>query len=245
MWHVRAEAQRHVRSADMGAEQANRLVQQLYTTLTRGRHANHLYVQVVGDGEPHLLGPDTISPRTPTETSQQVLARDEAPLSASTVLCELNDLAARLFQAVQRYTDGLHVAAEQLVGFQTVAELDQADQYIPGLTTEPAWPTLRAHLLALASETGQRPLRPMLTAATGRDLHTTWPQSSTGASPTSSLPTQVRCSGSPAFQKRSRTTCLGGLPGQTVSTGLRPRRPSSKRACQGDAKPNWIPSEAT
>ena len=85
---------------------------------------------------------------------------------------ELNDPAARLFQAVQRYTDSLHVAAEQLVGPQTVAELDQADQYIPGLTAEPAWPTLRAHLLALAAETGEHPLRHLLTAASGRDLQT-------------------------------------------------------------------------
>ena len=147
--------------------------QQLYTMLTRGRHANHLYLQVVGDGDPHtVIRPDTISPRTPTETLQQILARDEAPVSASTLLRELNNPAARLFQAVQRYTDGLHVAAEQLVGPQTVAELDQADQYIPGLTTEPAWPTLRAHLLALAAETGEHPLRHMLTAASGRDLDT-------------------------------------------------------------------------
>jgi hypothetical protein len=51
-----------------------------------------------------------------------------------------------------------------------VAELDQADRYIPGLTTEPAWPTLRAHLLALAAATGEHPLRHMLTAASGRDL---------------------------------------------------------------------------
>ena len=147
--------------------------QQLYTMLTRGRHANHLYLQVVGDGDPHsLIRPDTISPRTPTETLQQILARDEAPVSASTMLRELNDPAARLFQAVQRYTDGLHVAAEQLLGPQTVAELDQADQYIPGLTAEPAWPTLRAHLLALAAETGKHPLRHLLTAASGRDLRT-------------------------------------------------------------------------
>ena len=112
--------------------------QQLYTMLTRGRHANHLYLQVVGDGDPHtLIRPDTISPRTPTETLQQILARDEAPVSASTLLRELNNPAARLFQAVQRYTDGLHVAAEQLLGPQTVAELDQADQYLPGLTTNP------------------------------------------------------------------------------------------------------------
>jgi hypothetical protein len=147
--------------------------QQLYTMLTRGRHGNHLYLQVVGDGDAHsVIRPDTVSPRTPTETLQQILARDEAPVSASTVLGELNSPAARLFQAVQRYTDGLHAAAEQLLGPQTVAALDQADQYIPGLTTEPAWPTLRAHLLALAAETGEHPLGHMLTAANGRDLRT-------------------------------------------------------------------------
>jgi hypothetical protein len=131
--------------------------QQLYTMLTRGRHANHLYLQVVGDGDPHtLVRPDMISPRTPTETLQQILARDEAPVSASTFLREFNNPAARLFQAVQRYTDGLHVAAEQLVGPETVAELDQADQYVPGLTDEPAWPTLRAQLLALAAPPNRR-----------------------------------------------------------------------------------------
>ncbi|HLM21904.1 MAG TPA: transfer protein Tra, partial [Propionibacteriaceae bacterium] len=147
--------------------------QQLYTMLSRGRHANHLYLQVVGDGDPHtVIQPDTISPRTPTETLQQILAREEAPVSATTVLRELHNPAARLFQAVQRYTDGLQVAAEQLLGPQTVAELDQADQYLPGLTTEPGWPTLRARLLALAAETGQHPLRHLLTAASGRNLST-------------------------------------------------------------------------
>jgi AAA domain len=145
--------------------------QQLYTMLTRGRHANHLYLQVVGDGDPHtVIRPDTISPRTPTETLQQILAGDQAPVSATTLLRELNNPAARLLQAVQRYTDGLHAASEQLLGPQTVAELDQADQYIPRLTDEPAWPTLRAHLLSLAAETGEHPLRHLQTAAAGRDL---------------------------------------------------------------------------
>src|SRR5512132_2577712 len=147
--------------------------QQLYTMLTRGRHANHLYLQVVGDGDPHtLIRPDTISPRTPTETLQQIIARDEAPVSASTVLRELNNPAARLFQAVQRYTDRLRGAAEQLLGPQTVAQLHQADQYIPGLTDEPAWPTLRAHLLTLAAETGGHPLLHLQTTAMGRELNT-------------------------------------------------------------------------
>ena len=122
--------------------------------LTRGRHANHLYLQVVGDGDPYtVIRPDTISPRTPSETLQQIIARDEAWSPARTRLRELNSPAARLFQAVQRYTDGLRVAAEQLVGPETVAEADQADQY-PGLTNEPAWPTLR-HTYWPAAETGE------------------------------------------------------------------------------------------
>jgi hypothetical protein len=142
--------------------------------LTRGRHANHLYLQVVGDGDPHsIIRPDTISPRTPTETLQQILGRDEAPVSANTLLRELNTPAVRLFQAVQRYTDGLHLAAEQLLGPQTVQMLDgRADQVVPDLTNEPSWPTLRAHLLALATETGEHPLLHLRTAAAGRELHT-------------------------------------------------------------------------
>ena len=148
--------------------------QQLYTMLTRGRATNHLYVQVVGDGDPHtLIRPETVAPRTPTETLQQILARDEAPTSASTLLRELSDPAARLHDAVQRYTDGLKVAAEQLVGPQIVHALDGlADQVIPELTSEPTWPTLRAHLLALAAETGEHPLLHLHEAALERDFRT-------------------------------------------------------------------------
>ena len=148
--------------------------QQLYTMLTRGRAANHLYLQVVGDGDPHtVIRPETVAPRTPTETLQQILARDDSPTSASTLLRELSDPAARLFDAVQRYTDGLHVAAEQLVGSQIVEMLNsQADQIVPELTSEPSWPTLRAHLLALAAETGEHPLLHLQIAAAGRELHT-------------------------------------------------------------------------
>jgi ATP-dependent exoDNAse (exonuclease V) alpha subunit len=46
--------------------------QQLYTMLTRGRTANHIYVSVVGDGDPHtLIRPDTILPSTATELLEQ------------------------------------------------------------------------------------------------------------------------------------------------------------------------------
>ena len=148
--------------------------QQLYTMLSRGRAANHLYLQVVGDGDPHnLIRPDTVAPRTPTELLRQIVARDDTPASASTLLRQLSDPAARLFDAVRRYTDGLKVAAEQLVGRQIVHTLDgQADHIVPELTDEPSWPALRAHLLALAAETGEHPLLHLQTAATGRELHT-------------------------------------------------------------------------
>jgi hypothetical protein len=146
--------------------------QQLYTMLTRGRAANHLYLPVVGDGDPHaVIRPETVTPRTPTELLEQILARDETPTSATTLLRRLSDPAARLHDAVQRYTDGLKVAAEQLVGPQIVHALDgRADQIIPGLTSEPTWPTLRAHLLALAAETGEHPLLDLHEAALVRDL---------------------------------------------------------------------------
>jgi hypothetical protein len=148
--------------------------QQLYTMLTRGRAANHLYLQMVGDGDPHtVIRPDTVAPRTPTELLRQILARDDAPTSATTLLGQLSDPAARLFDAIQRYTDGLHVAAEHLVGPQMVGALDgQADKIVPDLTSEPSWPTLRARLLALAAETGEHPLLHLQTAAAGRELHT-------------------------------------------------------------------------
>jgi hypothetical protein len=72
------------------------------------------------------------------------------------------------------------VTAEQMralfgCGMHPLAELRQQQLEGPDLTLrdfQDAWPTLRAHLLALAAETGQHPLRHMLTAARGRNLET-------------------------------------------------------------------------
>ena len=59
--------------------------QQLYTMLTRGRTANHLYLQVVGDGDPHSRHP-TRGRRAPhpDRDLEQILARDDSPTSATT-----------------------------------------------------------------------------------------------------------------------------------------------------------------
>src|SRR5215216_7979573 len=101
--------------------------QQLYTMLTRGRSANHVYVAVVGDGDPHaVLQPDNVHLRTATDLLEQILARDASPQSASTLQREQQDPAVRLGAATARYLDALYVAAEHLARPEMVANLDRS-----------------------------------------------------------------------------------------------------------------------
>ena len=145
--------------------------QQLYTMLTRGRIANHLYLQVVGDGDPHsLIRPETVHPSTATEVLEQILARDDAARSATTLQREQHHPAVRLADAAGRYVDALQVAAEDLAGREVVEALDvAAEQIVPGLIDEPAWPTLRAHLLLLAAH-GTDPVAQLAAVAGRREL---------------------------------------------------------------------------
>ena len=145
--------------------------QQLYTMLTRGRTANHLYVSVVGDGDPHaVLQPDNVHLRTATELLEQILARDGSPRSASTLQREQQDPAVRLGAPPRRYLDALHVAAEHLAGISGCSQSrPRADRLLHGLTAEPAWPTLRGHLLLLAAA-GADPVAELYIAAATRDL---------------------------------------------------------------------------
>jgi conjugative relaxase-like TrwC/TraI family protein len=128
--------------------------QQLYTMCTRGRLSNHIYLQLVGDGDPHtLIRPDSVGPPTATELLEQILARDDTAISASTMLHEQQDPSVRLGDAVERYIDALYVAAEHVVGKSAAQALEGfANRLVPGLTEEPAWPTLRAHLLLFAAD---------------------------------------------------------------------------------------------
>ena len=145
--------------------------QQLYTMLTRGRTTNHVYLSVVGDGDPHsMISPDSLHPRTATELLEQILARDATPQSATTLQREQQDPVGLLGAAAARYVDALHLAAEHLAGPQVAASLDRsAERLLNGLTGEPAWPTLRGHLLLLAAA-GVDPVAEMFAAAAMRDL---------------------------------------------------------------------------
>jgi conjugative relaxase-like TrwC/TraI family protein len=145
--------------------------QQLYTMLTRGRIANHLYLQLVGDGDPHrLIRPETVHPSTATELLDRILARDDAALSATTLQRDQHHPAVRLADAAGQYVDALQVAAEDLAGREVVEALNiAAEQIVPGLTDEPAWPTLRAHLLLLAAH-GTDPVAQLAAVAGGREL---------------------------------------------------------------------------
>jgi hypothetical protein len=148
--------------------------QQLYTMLTRGRTANHIYVPVVGDGDSNtLIGPSTVLPSTATELFGQILARDGSPRSASTLLREQHDPAVRLGESVGRYLDALHMAAEDVIGSSAIQAVEtSATRLVPGLSDEPAWPTLRDHLLLLAAA-GADPVNELFIAAATQDLTST------------------------------------------------------------------------
>jgi len=128
--------------------------QQAYTMLTRGREANHAYVVVVGDGEPHtLIRPETINPLTPTDILERILARDESPVSATTALRDAADPARQLGEATSRYTDAVGFATMRSVGEGGISALERdVDEVAPGLTDSPTWPALRAQLLTVQAD---------------------------------------------------------------------------------------------
>lgn len=146
--------------------------QLLYTMLTRGRSTNHLYLQVVGDGDPHtVIRPEMIRPETATDVLASMLARDRSPRSASTVQRQAAAAPTRLGDAAARYVDSLHLAADHVLDQKFDPrwsnDLEQAaEQLVPGLLDAPAWPTLRARL-ALLGVDGRHPTE-HLTIAVGR-----------------------------------------------------------------------------
>ena len=126
--------------------------QLLYVAMTRGRHANHLYLTTAGDGDPHsIITRDALLPPTAGDILARALQRDDAPVSAATAEQRLADPTSRLQAVADRYHHALTTAAEDRLGVERLAEIDTAaDSVVQGLTRCETYPTLRAHLALLA-----------------------------------------------------------------------------------------------
>lgn len=147
--------------------------QLLYVGMTRGQLANHLYLAVAGEGDPHeVIGRDALLPPTAADLLARVLARDDAPDSATTAQRAATDPSTQLAEAVARYHDALGMAAAARLGEQELARLDTAvEQVVPGVTGEPAYPALR-QMLALIAVDGPDPIQALRRAAARRELTT-------------------------------------------------------------------------
>ncbi len=145
--------------------------QLLYVALSRGRHANHVYLANAYDGDPHsVLTRDALLPPTSIDILKGVLGRDGAQVSATTARHEAESAATQLHAAAVRYADALGVAAASRLGAKRLAWLDgQLKACVPGLTHQAAYPTLREHL-ALRWLDGQDPVALVLEASTERGL---------------------------------------------------------------------------
>ncbi|HEY3410579.1 MAG TPA: AAA family ATPase, partial [Propionicimonas sp.] len=122
-----------------------------YTMLTRGRHANHAWLQV-GTGDAHLapLARDLVEPATAVEMIEQVIRRDQQPASATTLIRQADDPTLLLAPATACYLDAIRFAAEQVVPDHTKMAIDAAGEQLR-LTDADAWPALRSTLLLWAA----------------------------------------------------------------------------------------------
>ena len=139
----------------------------LYVALSRGKFANHLYLNVASDGDPHnLIRPEALIPPTALDRIAEMLRRDGSPVSATTTLREQTNPHQLLGDMAARYHDAVTAGAENLIGTTGMDKIDaHAEALLTGLTEAPAWPTLRSHL-ALVALDEHSPLK-LLTAAVG------------------------------------------------------------------------------
>ncbi|RDI60269.1 MobF family relaxase [Nocardia pseudobrasiliensis] len=146
---------------------------QLYVAITRGAHANHVYVPTaLDDAEGNLWTEPATMPRTATEVLQRILAHTNTPNSPYTELRDALNPHNRLGPAVDTYLDALGLAAEHALGPDALQRIDHAaEQLRPGLTDADAYPILRQHLATIALS-GRDPITALHHAAGERELDT-------------------------------------------------------------------------
>ena len=148
--------------------------QQLYTALTRGADANHLYLQVVGDGDPH----DITRTRQRPPADRHRHPREHPGPRRRPRLGHHHRPRARLPHPAGSAPPPPATSTPSTSPPNTTSApplsrpLEAgADRIVPGIADDPAWPTLRAHLILLAA-TGADPLTALQFAASARELDT-------------------------------------------------------------------------
>ncbi len=133
--------------------------QLLYVAMTRGRHANHVYVQAGVDADLHdLTRPAAIATTTDLEVLETILSRDGSQQSAMSAARDAADPRVRLAGLAARWRDAIPALAAQRAGTTVRTDLvDVAEQLHPGLTEYPAWATLSERVLLTAVATGTTP----------------------------------------------------------------------------------------
>jgi hypothetical protein len=86
----------------------------LYVAVTRGRHANHVYLDTTAPAD--ATSPDAIRPPTSIETLERILVRDPDRASATSQHQAGLDPATQLRRAVDRYTDVVGIVADDQPG---------------------------------------------------------------------------------------------------------------------------------
>ena len=147
--------------------------QTLYVGISRGRAGNHIYLATGCDGDPHsVIDPKALRPPTAIDVLTTVLDRDGSDRSATTTQGEAESYATQLHDATLRYHDALAFAAEHTLGPEALSRMErEAEVLWPGLTSEPAYPKLRAQLCLRALDRGDA-LTVLMDAAAERELGT-------------------------------------------------------------------------
>ena len=147
---------------------------EVYPGMTRAVTANHGYLDTGGGGgDPHtVIKPESVTPQTVNEIFAEMIGRDGSNRSATTEQREAAEPALLLGQAADAYTHAVVTGAETLIGPAELARIAaDAEQAVPGITTAPAWETLRGHLAVLAAD-GRDPITALAAAAARRELDT-------------------------------------------------------------------------
>ncbi|MFC8181590.1 MobF family relaxase [Rhodococcus sp. NPDC057297] len=144
-----------------------------YVALTRGRQANHIYLATASEGDLHTAMTERgLLPPTAVDDLREILRRDGAQVSAHSTLAAADDPHLNLAPAARAYDYSVATGSEILVGPEMMAAIDTAaEEEVPGLTDEPAWPTLLGHLAIIGAH-GRDPVSALRTAVRSRELGT-------------------------------------------------------------------------